>query len=270
MSAERVDFGKTAEDYGRYRAGFPEALFERLAGYGLGLPGQRVLDLGTGTGALAREFARRGCKVTGLDPAEPLLQEARRLDRQAGVAVRYVLGRAEETSFLPGSFDVVTAGQCWHWFNGPKAAVEVRGVLVPGGWFAAAHYDWLPLPGNLVAATEELILRHNPAWRFAGRNGFHPECVRDAVVAGFGGIETFTFDQAALYGHTAWRGRVRASSGVAASLQPDQVAAFDADLAGLLAERFPEDPLAVPHRVFAMVGRAPGQTPGRHVETSKS
>src|SRR5215213_4575476 len=64
-----IDFGKTAQDYGRYRHGFPAALFDRLAAFDVGLPGQRVLDLGTGTGTLARGFARRGCTVTGLDPA---------------------------------------------------------------------------------------------------------------------------------------------------------------------------------------------------------
>ena len=61
-----VDFGKTAQDYGRYRAGFPESFFDRLTAMGVGLPGQRLLDLGTGTGTVARGFARRGCIVTGL------------------------------------------------------------------------------------------------------------------------------------------------------------------------------------------------------------
>lgn len=54
----QVDFGKTAEDYGRFRAGMPLAFFERLAHFGIGMPRQRILDLGTGTGAIARGFAR--------------------------------------------------------------------------------------------------------------------------------------------------------------------------------------------------------------------
>ena len=117
MATERVDFGKIAKDYGRYRAGFPDALLDRLAGQGVGVSGQRVLDLGTGTGTLARGFARRGCVVVGVDPAESLLKEAQRLDRAAGVTVRYVVGRAEQSSFPARSFDAVTAGQCWHWFE---------------------------------------------------------------------------------------------------------------------------------------------------------
>src|SRR5574337_700249 len=109
----KIDFGKTAQDYGRYRAGFPEEFFERLAAFGIGKSGQRVLDLGTGTGTLARGFALRGCDVTGLDPATALIEEAKRLDLQAGVTICYVIATAEKTSLPDQSFDVVTAGQCW-------------------------------------------------------------------------------------------------------------------------------------------------------------
>jgi len=78
-----VDFARTADDYARHRAGFPDALFERLLQAGVIGAGQRLLDLGTGTGTLARGFARRGLRVTGLDPAGALLEQARRLDRAA-------------------------------------------------------------------------------------------------------------------------------------------------------------------------------------------
>lgn len=252
-----IDFGRTAEDYGRFRAGFPEAFFERLAAFGIGRPGQRLLDLGTGTGTLARGFARRGCRVTGLDPSAALLAEARRLDEQAGVDVRQVQATAEETGLPAASFEVATAGQCWHWFDRPRAAQEVRRLLAPGGRLVIAHFDWLPLPGNVVEATERLIERHNPAWKMGGGSGLYPAWLRDVAVAGFREIETFSFDVEVPYRHEAWRGRIRASAGVAASLPPEEVARFEADLQRLLAERFAADPLQVPHRVFAVVCRAP-------------
>ena len=77
----------------------------------------------------------------------------------------------------------------------------------------------------------------------------------DVAGAGLGAIETFSFDVEVAYSHEDWRGRVRASAGVAATLGPDAVAAFDTDHAALLAERFPADPIAVPHRVWALVAR---------------
>ena len=91
-----VDFGRTAEDYAAHRAGFPKELFDRLAAMGIGRSGQHLLDLGTGTGTLARGFARRGASVMGVDPSEPLLVEARRLSRGEGVQVDYRVGRAED------------------------------------------------------------------------------------------------------------------------------------------------------------------------------
>jgi SAM-dependent methyltransferase len=250
----KIDFGKTAKDYGRYRAGFPDEFFERLAVFGIGKSGQRVLDLGTGTGTLARGFALRGCDVTGLDPATALVEEARKLDLESGVAVRYVIATAEETGLPDQSFDVVTAGQCWHWFDRPKAAREVRRLLVPQGRIVIAHFDWLPLPGNVVEATEQLVEKHNPKWALGGGMGIYPQWLRDLSIAGFQDIETFSFDVAVPYNHEAWRGRIRASAGVAASLPSDQVVRFDAELKSLLEERFPNDPLEIPHRVFAVNG----------------
>ena len=85
----KPDFGATAADYASYRAGFPESFFTRLSGFGIGLPDQSIVDLGTGTGTLARGFARRGCRVTAIDPSPALLDEARRLDREAGQSVDY-------------------------------------------------------------------------------------------------------------------------------------------------------------------------------------
>ena len=253
----KIDFGRTAGDYGAFRAGFPDALFDRLAALGVGLAGQRVLDVGTGTGALARGFAARGCTVTGLDPSTDLMAEAKRLDGEAGVAVDYVAGKAEDTGQADEAFAVASAGQCWHWFDGPRAAAELRRVLVPGGRLAIAHFDWIPLAGNVVAATEALIGRHDPEWRFHGGSGLHGNRLTDAANAGFTGIETFSFDVMQPYSHEAWRGRIRASAGVGASLASDEIERFDAQHAALLAERFPADPLAVHHRCFAMVCRRP-------------
>ncbi len=248
-----IDFGKTAKDYSQHRAGFPPAFFERLATYNLGLPQQVCLDLGTGTGTVARGLAQRGCIVTGLDPSPQLVEQAKALDREAGVTIRYIQATAEETTLPAASFEVVTAGQCWHWFDRPKAAQEIQRLLRPGGYLVIAHFDWLPLSGNVVEATERLIKQHNPDWAMDGGTGLYPAWLTDVATAGFQNIETFSFDLPAPYSHEAWRGRIRASAGVAASLSPEQVAQFDAKLAQLLADRFPTDPLAVPHRVFAVI-----------------
>ncbi|MCA9914750.1 MAG: SAM-dependent methyltransferase, partial [Anaerolineae bacterium] len=87
--------------------------------------------------------------------------------------------------------------------------------------------------------------------------GLYPAWLTDVAVAGFSDLHTFSFDSCAVYTHESWRGRIRASAGVAASLEPEQVAQFDAELQTLLETHFPADYLCVDHRVFALICQHP-------------
>lgn len=252
-----VDFGRTSADYGRHRQGFPDSVFERLAALGVGAPVQRVLDLGTGTGAMARGLASRGAEVTATDRARAMTDRASELDREAGVRVRYAVAPAEALPFADASFEAVTAAQCWHWFERPRATLEARRVLVPGGALALVHLDWLPRPGSVVAATEALILAHNPSWHLGGLDGLHVSHVAELEAASFDALELFAYDHDLVYSHADWRGRIRASAGIGAALDPTAVERFDRELAALLASEFAGDPLVVPHRVFCALGRRP-------------
>ncbi len=258
------DFGRTASDYARHRAGFPPELLDRLSAQGIAGPGMRVVDLGTGTGSLARLFARHGCEVTGVDIAAPLLEQARLLDREAGVEIEYLEAPAEATGLPDGAFDVVSAGQCWHWFDRAAAVREVARLLTGDGAVVIAHFDWLAIPGNVVEATQEIILRYTPPgaaahgpWQYAQGTGLYPQWPVDLQSAGFEGIETFSFDVEVPYSHEAWVGRVRASAPIAATLDDDGVRSCSQELATMLAERFPENPLTIPHRAWAVTAQAP-------------
>jgi SAM-dependent methyltransferase len=255
MTVSGTNFGKAAVDYGTFRAGFPESIFDRLAAFNVGLSGQTVIDLGTGTGTLVRNFALRGCEVIGVDPDPRMISEAKKLDRQKKVSIRYVEAKAEFTGLDSGAADVVTAGQCWHWFDQPRVIAEVIRLLKPGGKLVIASFDWLPLAGNVVAATEELIMQYNPDWHFGGGVGMYPQYIPVLSEAGIQDIQTFSYDMDVPYTPEAWRGRIRASAGVAA-LDSELALNFDADLMALLSDRFPSSVLAIPHRVFAIVTNA--------------
>lgn len=255
MEISGTNFGKAATDYGSYRAGFPESLFERLSSFSVGLPEQTVIDLGTGTGTLARSFASRGCSVIGVDADPRMIAQAKELDHESKVSVEYVQAKAEATGLGTGTADVVTAGQCWHWFDRPRTTAEAVRLLRPRGKIVIAHFDWLPLSGNMVEATEALIKQHNPDWHWDGGIGMHPQWLPELGAAKIRNLESFSYDVDVPYTPEAWRGRIRASVGVA-SLEEDSVRRFDADLERMLATRFPSSVLAVPHRVFAIVGEA--------------
>jgi SAM-dependent methyltransferase len=256
----RIDFGVAATDYADHRKGPPDELYDRLARwYGVGLPGQDLVDLGTGTGNAARVFAARGARVVGVDPSPPLLAQAARLATAAGLDVTWRHARAEETTLPDASADVITASQAWHWFDRPRAIAEARRVLRPGGTIAILHFDWLSLPGSVVELTLSLVDHHRagapPPIAADGicHNGVYPYWADDLAVGGFARIEHMGFDLYQPYTHEAWRGRMR-SAALVHTMPTAAQAAFDDDHARALAMGFPRT-LQVPHRVFAVIAR---------------
>ena len=105
--------------------------------------GQRVLDVGCGTGPVAVTAARRGAKVTGLDLTPELLEHAKENSKVAEVEVEWRQGDAEALPFEDATFDVVVS-QFGHIFAPrPEVAVkEMLRVLKPGG--AIAFSTWPP------------------------------------------------------------------------------------------------------------------------------
>lgn len=250
--AGHVDFGATRTNYVAHRAAYPDAVYDRLAEHGIGRPGQDVLDIGAGTGLLSRPMLERGVRVVALDVSLELLSAY----SEATPTVALIRAGAEGLPLTNGSFDAVLAGQCWHWFDRPAAAAGVRRVLRPGGAVAIVHFDWIRLPGNVVEATEDLVTAANPRWNPGSGHGLYPAWLADLAGAGFTKLETFSFDASVVFTHESWRGRLQASAGIRGSLDQQAAAAVDAALADMLRTRFPDEPLRIPHRVFAAVGRA--------------
>lgn len=256
----RIDFGETAEDYDQFRPGFPPSFFDALNKKGWIQPGQQALDLGTGTGSVALGLARQGLKVTGLDLSPQLLGVAQRKSAQQSLQVEFLEARAEETGLASSTFDVVTAGQCWWWFDAERVLNEVWRVLKPGGRLVIENFSYLPIDTfdsgaseNLAQQTEALILGLNPNWTMSGGSGVYESQVRDLDRARFLEIETFSYVEHIAFSHKAWRGRMRACNAVGASLPKEEVTIFDQRLQKLLEEHYP-DPVSVPHRIFVASG----------------
>ncbi|HSI33774.1 MAG TPA: class I SAM-dependent methyltransferase [Tepidisphaeraceae bacterium] len=242
------DFARAAADYAAHRPPFDSRLIDRLRSFGVGRAGQRVLDLGAGTGLFGAALA--DCGVTFVDPSPALLAHA------PGPRVCAV---AERLPFADHAFDAVTCAQSWHWFDRRIAPREILRALKPGGPLAIVYQTHLPLPGNLAGETERLILRHRPRWRHAGAAGINGQALIDLTAAGFARIESFTFDVDVSFSAQAWVGYVRTWSALAPTLDGPGLEALDADLAAFVAGQFPVGgTVAVPHRVFAAIGYGAG------------
>jgi 2-polyprenyl-3-methyl-5-hydroxy-6-metoxy-1,4-benzoquinol methylase len=98
-------WGICAEDYERFRPGPPPSYYDILAGLGCDLPGQNVLDLGTGPGLLGCELARRGARVMGIDRLTDQIRLARARARAArlGVHATFLAAKIEVLRSTPAT-----------------------------------------------------------------------------------------------------------------------------------------------------------------------
>lgn len=118
-------FGRTAQEYHRFRPSYPAAALDHLLPAGAA----RVLEIGAGTGKLTAALVARGCDVTAVEPDPGMLDVLRR----ELPGVRAVEAHAASLPVPDGSQDVVASADAWHWFPHDAAVAEVRRVLRPGG-----------------------------------------------------------------------------------------------------------------------------------------
>jgi SAM-dependent methyltransferase len=253
-----IDFGRHSEDYAAYRPGFPASFYQRIDAI-IPIRRARALDLATGPGTVALELAARGSSVVGIDISPELVATAQRVAKEQNLEdnAHFRVANAEHTGLEANAFDLVTAGQCWHWFDSAEAMAEARRVLRPGGVLIIAHYSYLAEHSPVAGDTEELILEFNPSWSMAGSAGMFPELIDEVIRGGFSLVEQFCYQHDETFSHARWCGRMRTCNGVGSGgLSPSEVDRFDEALRRLLRSSYP-DPVLVAHRVWCVVARKP-------------
>ena len=94
---------------------------------------QQGAPIGTGTGVLARAFAKQGAHVTGVDIAAAQVIAAQQLAAQEHLDIRFMTCAAEEAAFSAQSFDIISCGQSWLYFDTQRMIPLVKTWLKPGG-----------------------------------------------------------------------------------------------------------------------------------------
>jgi SAM-dependent methyltransferase len=173
-------FDAWADEYERFRPGYPDALFDLITDR-LGLPeAPAVVDLGAGTGKVSRAIARRGWRVTAVDPGEGMLAVLRARADAEGLAIEAVRATAERTGLPAASFDAAVAGEAYHWFDAPAALAEMGRIVRPGGGIA---FFWNVVDqdrSSLVASERSLVDEYGVSGAEVRKPGRNPE-TRDAI-----------------------------------------------------------------------------------------
>ena len=174
-------FDAWAAEYERFRPGYPSALFDLIADR-LDLPGDAtVVDLGAGTGKVARAVAARGWRVTAVDPGEPMLAVLRERAAAEAVDIEVVQASAERTGLPSAAFDVALAGEAYHWFDALAALREMGRIVRPGGGIAF-FWNVGDEEAPLVASERALVAEYGIGGSDVRKPGPLPE-TRDAIVA---------------------------------------------------------------------------------------
>ncbi|MDB4990589.1 MAG: SAM-dependent methyltransferase [Myxococcaceae bacterium] len=152
MSLNNVLFPERFKNPARYyttgRPTYPKLLARRVADLVKLASRDAVLDLGTGPGFLAIDYAPLAYQVTAVDPSEEMLTVARENAARAQVNVAFLKGSSFDLPAGIGPFKLVTMGRSFHWMDREQTLAALDGLVVPGGAIATFSERYPELPDN--------------------------------------------------------------------------------------------------------------------------
>lgn len=213
------DWGNVSKEYAKYRDIYPPEFYQKILDIGAGTAGQSVLDLGTGTGVIPRGMYRFGADWTGIDISENQIDEAQRLAAENDMKIDFFTAPAESTGLPSHGFDVVTACQCFAYFDKKIVLPEIKRLLKTHGRFITLFMAWLPFENEIAYRSEQLVLKYNPEWTGCSYKRFTPE-VPDWSNELFACENNIAYDVDVTFTRESWHGRMIACRGIGASSLP--------------------------------------------------
>lgn len=232
------DWGKTSSDYAKFRDIYPPSFYQKIIDRNLCAAGQAVLDLGTGTGVLPRNLYRYGARWTAADLSENQIEQARLLSK--GMDIDYHTASAEDIRFPDQSFDVITACQCFWYFDHEIMMPKLEKMLKPGGSLLVLYMAWLPFEDKIAGASENLVLKYSPHWSGAGET-MHPIAIPDCYQECFELVYREEFPLKVPFTRDSWHGRMKACRGIGASLTDEEIFRWEQEHKKLLEDIAPEE-----------------------------
>jgi len=246
-NGKEFDFGKTSLDYSKYRDIYPNSMYEKLIELGIGQKKQNILDLGTGTGVLPRAMYKYGATFTGIDISEEQIKYANILSEREKMKIKYKICSVEDTGLNSNEYDVISAVQCFQYFDRVKLISELKRLLKKDGKIVIIFMPWLPYESKIAKETEKLVLKYNPKWTGGKQKRTNAEDLYNLsnimdVVKIVGYSENLEFN------YKTWTGRIRSCRGVSAALPENEVVEFNKEHLILL-KTLTKEPFDIIHEI---------------------
>ena len=214
-------FDHCSQEYSRFRPEYPAALFDHIRSL-WPPPGQPlVIDVGAGTGKASAPLVDRDVSTISVEPSLAMIAEGRR----SYPKLKYVCATSEEIPIETNSADLVTAAQCFHWFNAPRALAEFARILKPRGYVCLF---WNSRTSDSAASKlfDDLVHKWNPEHNHAYRDKDWSVPIRESGL--FGSVEHRQFQWNVVMTIDDWIGLARSISYVQ-SIGPEKLLHFETE-----------------------------------------
>ena len=170
---------------------------------------------------------RFGAKFTGVDISENQIKQAVDLSKSEGLDIDYIVASAETFEFPDKTFDVVTACQCFMYFDKNIVLPKIHRVLKDDGHFVILFMAWLPFEDEIAKTSEDMVLKYNPSWT-GGRMKRYKLEAPNWIGNMFEVANAVTYDINVPFTRKSWHGRMKACRGIgASSLSHEEIADWE-------------------------------------------
>jgi SAM-dependent methyltransferase len=256
-------FDAWAGEYDRFRPSYPEQLFDEIQRRLELSDRPQVVDLGAGTGRASLAMAELGWRVTAVEPGRAMLDVLRTHASDRGLLISTIQAEAEATGLDPGTAELVTAAQAFHWFDQERALAEVARITRGGGGVALFWNVRDAARSPFLADYRDLLDRYvgdeNDMGRYE-RTGRDQLQASFAASSAFEPLELVNIEHEVAMTPEQFIGLAFTASYVRAGLSPEQQDRFRLELAAMLGRHGHTDatPFPIPYRIDLWVARRRG------------
>ncbi|HEY5885091.1 MAG TPA: class I SAM-dependent methyltransferase [Pyrinomonadaceae bacterium] len=201
-------FSSRADNYAKYRPGYPAGVVDVLKSECDFTSDSVVADVGSGTGILTELLLKNGSRVLGIEPNLAMRAYAEKMLKAYERFVS-VDGSAEATNLPENSVDIVVAAQAFHWFQIEKTKPEFRRILKPNGWVVLIWNERRLDSTPFLRAYEDLLLTYGTDYHEVRHENVAGKLAEFFAPDGF---KLVNLDNLQHFDFTAFQGRVASAS----------------------------------------------------------